>query len=70
MVVIDAGLDNGVKKGMKAVAYGSILLDHVAEVFPGVSKIKLVSYPGEETNLIIEKRQNFRYRFGFGRRQY
>ena len=54
MVVIDAGLDNGVKKGMKAVAYGSILLGHVAEVFPGVSKIKLVSYPGEETNLIIE----------------
>ena len=54
MIVIDAGSDNGVKQGMKAVAYGSILIGHVAEVFPGVSKIKLVSYPGEETNLIIE----------------
>lgn len=54
MIVIDAGSDNGVKQGMKAVAYGSILLGHAAEVFPGASKIKLVSYPGEETNLIIE----------------
>ena len=54
MVVIDAGSDNGAKQGMKAVAYGSILIGHIAEVFPGASKIKLVSYPGEETNLIIE----------------
>ena len=54
MVVIDAGSDNGVKQGMKAVAYGGILIGHIAEVFPGASKIKLVSYPGEETNLIIE----------------
>jgi rod shape-determining protein MreC len=54
MIVIDAGSDNGVKQGMKAVAYGSILIGHVAEVFPGASKIKLVSYSGEETNLIIE----------------
>lgn len=54
MIVVDAGSDNGVKQGMKAVAYGSILIGHVAEVFPSASKIKLVSYSGEETNLIIE----------------
>lgn len=54
MIVIDAGSDNGVKKGMKAVAYGSVLIGHVAETFPNASKIKLVSYPGEETNLFIE----------------
>ena len=54
MIVVDTGSDNGVKQGMKAVAYGSVLIGHVAETFPGVSKIKLVSYPGEETNLIME----------------
>jgi len=54
MVVVDTGSDNGVKQGMKAVAYGSVLIGHVAEVFPNTSKIKLVSYPGEETNLIME----------------
>lgn len=54
IVVVDAGSDNGVKKGMKAVAYGSILLGHIAEVFSNSSKIKLVSYPGEETNLFME----------------
>lgn len=54
IVVVDAGSDNGVKRGMKAVAYGSILLGHIAEVFPNYSKIKLVSYPGEETNLFME----------------
>lgn len=54
MIVIDAGSDNGVKQGMKAVAYDSVLIGHVAEVFPAVSKIKLVSYSGEETNLFME----------------
>ena len=39
---------------MRAIAYGSVLIGHVAEVFSGASKIKLVSYPGEETNLFIE----------------
>ena len=54
IIIIDAGLDSGVKQGMKAVAYGSILLGHVAEALSSTSKIKLVSYPGEETNLFIE----------------
>ncbi len=54
IIVIDAGSDNGIKQGMKAIAYSSVLIGHVAEVFPGASKIKLISYPGEETNLIIE----------------
>lgn len=54
IIVVDAGSDNGVRQGMKAIAYGSILLGHAAEVFPNASKIKLVSYPGEETNLFIE----------------
>ena len=53
-IVVDTGSDNGVKQGMKAVAYGGVLIGHVAEVFPDTSKIKLVSYSGEETNLIME----------------
>jgi len=54
MIMVDAGSDNGVKNGMRAVAYGSVLIGRVVEVFPSASKIKLVSYPGEETNLIME----------------
>ena len=53
-IITDAGSDNGVKQGMRAIAYGSVLIGHVVEVFPVASKIKLVSYPGEETNLIME----------------
>lgn len=54
IIVVDAGSDNDVEKGMRAVAHGSILIGHVAETFPNTSKIKLLSYPGEETNLVIE----------------
>ena len=53
-IVVDAGSDNGVKQGMRAVAYGSVLIGRAVEVFSNTSKIKLVSYPGEETNLIME----------------
>ena len=54
VIVIDAGSNIGIKQGMKAIAYSDILIGHVAEVFSGTSKIKLISYPQEETNLIIE----------------
>lgn len=53
-IVADVGSDNGVWRGMKAIAYSNVLIGHAVEVFSGVSKIKLISYPGEETNLVIE----------------
>lgn len=39
---------------MMATAHANVLLGHVAEVFPTISKIKLISFSGEETNVMIE----------------
>lgn len=66
IIITDAGSNMGVKQGMKAIAYGNILIGHVAEVFSDISKIKLVSYPGEETNLIIENAKISAIGFGLG----
>lgn len=54
VLLVDAGLKNGVEKGMTVVAFNNILLGYVNEVFSQASKIKLVSFPGEETNVMIE----------------
>lgn len=54
VLVIDIGSENGVSAGMEVTAYGDILLGHVAEVFPKISKVKLVSFPKEETNALIQ----------------
>jgi rod shape-determining protein MreC len=54
VLIIDAGSDNEVKQGMKATAFSNILLGYVTDVFPKASKIKLVSFPGEETNALVE----------------
>ena len=54
ILVIDAGIENGIEKGMRATAYSDILLGYVAEVFPKTSKIKLISFPKEETNVFLQ----------------
>lgn len=65
-VIADVGSDSGVVQGMKAVAYSNVLIGYVAEVFPNASKIKLLSFPGEETNLIIESAKVSAIGFGLG----
>ncbi len=54
ILIIDAGSDNEVKAGMLVTAYGNVLLGYVAEVFPSTSKVKLISFSNEETNVMIE----------------
>ncbi len=54
VLIIDAGSDNEVKEGMIATAFSNILLGYTTDVFSKTSKIKLISFPGEETNVIIE----------------
>lgn len=66
MIVIDAGSSDGVAKGMKAVAYSNVLIGYVAEVFPNTSKIKLLSFPGEEISLIMENAKVSAIGFGLG----
>lgn len=54
ILIVDAGTNNGVEKGMMAVAFDNVLLGYLIDVFPKTSKIKLISFPGEETNVMIE----------------
>lgn len=54
VLIIDAGSDNGVKEGMTATAFSNILLGYTTDVFSKTSKMKLISFPGEETNALIE----------------
>ena len=54
VLIIDTGSNNGVKEGMTATAFSNTLLGYVTDVFPQTSKVKLVSFPEEETNALIE----------------
>lgn len=52
-LIIDAGSENGLQKGMEVTAYGDVLIGYIGEVFPKNSKVKLVSFPNTETNTMI-----------------
>lgn len=53
VLIIDAGSNNGIENGMEVTAYGDILIGHVNEVFAKTSKVKLISFPQEETNAMM-----------------
>ncbi len=53
ILIIDAGSNEGVEKGMTATAYGNVFLGYVSEVFSKTSKIKMISFPKEEMNVSI-----------------
>lgn len=54
ILLIDAGAEHGIKTGTTVTVFGDILLGSVVEVFAKISKVKLISFPGEETNVMIE----------------
>ncbi len=54
MLIIDSGSKKGIKEGMQVSAFGNVLLGYVSDVFADMSKIKLISSFGEETNVIFE----------------
>ena len=54
--VVDAGFEEGVKKGANVTAFGSVLVGRVFDVSKHTSRIKLISFPGEETNILIENK--------------
>lgn len=58
ILIIDAGSDDGVKNGMAATAYSDVFIGYAVEVFPKTSKIKLLSFPSEETNVYIQSAGN------------
>lgn len=59
ILIIGAGSKNGIATGMMVMAQDNVLLGHVAEVFPLTSKIKLISFSGEETNVMIESQTTY-----------
>lgn len=52
-LVLDTGSDEGVTAGMVVTTYGEVLVGHVVEVFGSTSKVKLISFPTEETGVIL-----------------
>jgi len=52
-IVVGAGSNRGVKNGALVTAFGDTFLGYVYETVPGMSKVRLASYPGEETNVFI-----------------
>jgi len=53
-LIIDVGEDSGVKQGMKAVAYGNILIGRISEVYQDYSKVGLISENNHEENVFLE----------------
>ena len=53
VLVIEAGADKGIETGMKVVAYNNVILGYVDDVFSKTSKIKLISFPGEKTDVLL-----------------
>ena len=53
-LIIDSGENNGVKEGMRVSAFGSVLLGYISDVSENMSKVKMISSFGEETNVVLE----------------
>jgi rod shape-determining protein MreC len=52
-LIIDSGSDEGVENGMSAIAFGNVFLGYVFETTSSTGKVKLISFPGEETNVFV-----------------
>ena len=53
-LLIFGGAETDLRAGMKALAYDSILLGEIDEVFNANSRIRLLSYPGRKTEAFLE----------------
>lgn len=54
ILIVDAGSEQGIKKGANVSAYSHMLLGYAEDVFDKTAKIKLISFPGTETNVYLE----------------
>lgn len=50
---LDAGSKDGVEMGIRVTAFGNVLLGYVSDVMADSSRVKLISFPGQETNVFI-----------------
>lgn len=54
-ILVNKGMRDGVKNGMKAIINGYVFAGTVKEVFDASARIALISYAGEETPLTLAK---------------
>lgn len=66
IIVVDAGRKNGAEPGMRVIAYSNIIIGHVFEVYENTSKIKLLSFPGEQTGVTLPGAKIFALSAGLG----
>lgn len=52
-LVLNVGSEDGVAEGTPVTAFGRLLLGHISEVTTNTSKVRMISYPGEETNVFV-----------------
>ncbi len=65
-LIVDAGLEEGIKLGSMVFAYGSVPIGKVADIYDHSSKIILFSNPGEKTEVVINGKNIFMQLVGRG----
>jgi len=65
-LIVDAGINQGIKVGSTVFALGNIPIGRVAEVNANSSKIILFSNPGEKTEVVIPGKDVFMQVIGRG----
>lgn len=55
VVLIDAGERNGIQVGSQVFALGNVLVGFIDTVFNTTATVRLISYPGQVTNLVHQK---------------
>lgn len=66
ILIIDAGSEDGVQKEMEVKGSAGIFLGRIEDVFKKISKVKLISFPGNETNIYFEGLNIFATAVGTG----
>src|SRR3989344_4447326 len=58
-IFIDIGSDDGVMIDQKVFAYGNIFIGKISEVYLKTSKVKLLSFNGEKTSVVLGEMENY-----------
>lgn len=65
-LIIDAGINQGIKVGDVVFALGNAPIGRIAEVFSNSSKVILFSNPGEKTDVVVSGKDVFMQAVGRG----
>jgi cell shape-determining protein MreC len=65
-LVIDIGVDQGLQTGQRVFAYGNIFIGTITGVYANTSLVKLLSTPGESTDVVMGDKNAFVQAIGRG----